>query len=134
MTTASRVIKFLENDDLLQLLLTLTQEQVKNQSLQLNNPKNAAKQTRVSTYQSLASEYTQFLDSEYLDNIVLKINGTDGTPFSSTGGKLLIAEASRRLESPLFGSRLGLHECESELNVLWFPPVPINIKNLGQEN
>ena len=84
-------------------------------------------------YQSLTDEYEQFLQDQYLDNIMIVITGIDNTLFSTNSENYLMGNAYQRLKSPIFGDRLSVNEGESQLYALWFPSAPIKIKNYEWE-
>ncbi|MBE0338700.1 hypothetical protein [Paenibacillus sp. 23TSA30-6] len=128
MTTNSLAIQFLKNNDLWPVFVNSSFGQ--DQSWSLHELQAARVQSNFRMYKSLASEYDHFIQGEYLDSILLVINGMDHQAFPSVEDPLLIAEARNRLETLLFGNHLITADCESGLNLLWCPPIPINLMEL----
>ncbi|MNW49703.1 hypothetical protein D3C74_271330 [compost metagenome] len=130
MSIESFATNFLENHDLWQSVLNSNLNHANSNSLTLQETKTTGTVSSLSLYKSLAFEFDQFLQDRYLDNILLVINGIDRHVFSSVGNPYLISEAHNRLQPLLFGNRLVTADCESEIHVLWFPPIPIDLIEL----
>ena len=134
MNDTAMPIQFLRDDALQSLIQNLNFKERNTQSLSLLKKQLSTELlTDLKLYQSLSSEYDQFLQDKYLDNIHLVISGIDHQLFSSVGNSHLISKAHDRLQSLLFGSRLVIADSESDINVLWFPPIPINLMELERE-
>lgn len=127
MTTNSLAIQFLKSTDIWPLFVEFNSGQY--QSVSSCELRTVA-QSSLGLYSALASEYDQFLQEKYLDNILLEINGIDHQLFTSNKNPLLVAEAHNRLQSLLFGNRFVTADCETGIHALWFPPIPINSMEL----
>ncbi|MGX4583033.1 hypothetical protein [Paenibacillus chitinolyticus] len=133
MTANSQAIKFLETYDLWQQLQEFNHRHVDGQNSRFKDLNIGRKDSSLFVFKSLAYEYEQFVQEEYLSNIMIVINGIDQTLFSSSNKDHLLGNACQRLDSPVFGNRLTIHESVSGLDVLWTPPIPIKIKNYERE-
>ncbi|MDO3409706.1 hypothetical protein QWJ34_08010 [Saccharibacillus sp. CPCC 101409] len=127
MTNNSLTTQFLKNRDLWQLILTLASKKQDSEGISVGILDTAETPINLSIYETLATEYNQFLQEGYLSNISLVINGIDGQLFSSDQEEDLISRAYGRLETPLFGEGLEIFRNGFELHVVWTPPIPVKL-------